>query len=224
MGEKISCVCNIPFFTGQLRCLMPALSQLWDWGESELDSQAEVHQLIQFRAAALVLVPAAGVALVHQLSQQPDGSIGLRVAHALKPQHPGRLAVHVVRTLPQLEVSHWGRETEQNMFIQNIDHLQFSMFFDEIDETQKHYKRIKRTGKCIKYLTSSLFFLVLIVLIINKVNINHNVILTHFTHQPMNLWTTNVLQCVNDLSFTDFVLVVFFFHFCSYCTYVFIYH
>lgn len=71
-----------------------------------LHSQTNVHQLIQFRAAALVQVSAAGVALVHQISQRLDGIGACRVAHFLKLQHPRSFAVHVLRSLVQLETCH----------------------------------------------------------------------------------------------------------------------
>lgn len=73
------------------------------------DSQACVHQLVQFLTAALVLLLAAGVALLHQETQLCDGSIRHRLAHIPEPQHPRRLTVHVPCPLPQLEVSHCGR-------------------------------------------------------------------------------------------------------------------
>lgn len=74
-----------------------------------LHSQTNVHQLIQFRAAALVQVSAAGVALVHQISQRPDAIGAGRVTRLLELQHARGFAVHVLRSLVQLETRHWGR-------------------------------------------------------------------------------------------------------------------
>lgn len=71
-----------------------------------LHSQTNVHQLIQFRAAALVQVSAAGMALVHQISQPLDGVGAGRVAHTLELQYPRSFAVHVLRSLVQLETRH----------------------------------------------------------------------------------------------------------------------
>lgn len=69
-------------------------------------SQTNIHQLIQFRAAALVLVPAAPVALAHQLSQRSDGIGASRLAHVLEAQHPRCFAVDVLRSLVKLETRH----------------------------------------------------------------------------------------------------------------------
>lgn len=68
--------------------------------------QTDVHQLIQFRAAALVQVSAACMALVHQVSQYLYGSGTFRVAHALKLQHARSFAVHMLGSLVQLETCH----------------------------------------------------------------------------------------------------------------------
>lgn len=71
--------------------------------------QADIHQLVQFRAAALIQVPAACMALVHQLSQQLNGVGRFRVTHSLKLQHPSCLTVHMLGSLVKLEVFHWGK-------------------------------------------------------------------------------------------------------------------
>lgn len=71
-----------------------------------LHSQTNVHQLIQFGAAALVQVSAACVALAHQISQRPDGISAGRLAHALEAQNPCSFAVDVLRSLVKLETRH----------------------------------------------------------------------------------------------------------------------
>lgn len=70
------------------------------------NSQANVHELIQFGAAALVQVSAARVALAHQISQRPDGVGACRLAHALEAQHPRSFAVDVLGSLVKLETGH----------------------------------------------------------------------------------------------------------------------
>lgn len=98
-GESNLCVSSTlyPLAAYDLCCVMRHFA---------LHSQTNVHQLIQFGAAALVQVSAAGMALVHQISQRLDGIGAGRVAHALKPQHPRSFAVHVLRSLVQLETRH----------------------------------------------------------------------------------------------------------------------
>lgn len=81
--------------------------------ETWLYSQTDVHQLIQFRAAALIQVSAAHVALVHQVSQSLYGFSSLRVAHALKAQDPRSFTVHMLGSLVQLEMRHLEREEAQ---------------------------------------------------------------------------------------------------------------
>lgn len=77
---------------------------------SPLRSPADIHQLVQLGAAALVHVPAASVALVHQLAQQLD-SIGRRFfTHLLKLQHTRGLAVHVLGPLVEFEGELWERK------------------------------------------------------------------------------------------------------------------
>ena len=51
-------------------------------------SQTNVDQLVQFRTAAFIQVSAAGVALLHQVSQERYGVSGLRITHTLETQDP----------------------------------------------------------------------------------------------------------------------------------------
>lgn len=69
-------------------------------------SPTDVHQLVQLGAATLVHVPAAHVALVHQLPQQLHRVARCLLAHLLKLQHARRLAEHVPGPLVQLEGGH----------------------------------------------------------------------------------------------------------------------
>lgn len=73
-------------------------------------SPADVHQLVQLGAAALVKVPAAHVALVHQLPQQLDRAVRCIVTDLLELQHPSSLAVHVLRPLVEFEDAHLGQK------------------------------------------------------------------------------------------------------------------
>lgn len=80
--------------------LQVSVVKLW------MDSQTNVHQLVQLRAATFIQVSAAGVALVHQVSQQLHRLGRFRITHALKLQHPRGLAVDVLGSLMQLKVRH----------------------------------------------------------------------------------------------------------------------
>lgn len=71
-------------------------------------SPADVHQLVQLRAATLVHVPAALVALVHQLPQQLDHVVRCFLTDLLKLEHSRSLAVHVLGPLVQFEDEHLG--------------------------------------------------------------------------------------------------------------------
>lgn len=68
--------------------------------------QTDVHQLIQFSAAALIQVSAACMALVHQVSQYLYGIGPFGVTHALKLQHTCSFAVHMLGSLVQFEMHH----------------------------------------------------------------------------------------------------------------------
>lgn len=121
--------------------------------KSDLHSQTKVHQLIQFRTAALVQVSAAGVALVHQLSQGPYGVGAFGAAHALKLPHPRSFTVHVFGTLVQLEMRHWKTwrlcqhvrnptPTDQS----NVEFLRYRQKYYSL-QTSNHYFNNKK-GIC----------------------------------------------------------------------------
>lgn len=96
-------------------------------------SQTDVHQLVQFRTAALVQVSAALVALVHQLTQHFHRVSRSGVAHALKPHHPRSFAVHVFGPLVELEVRHWLREAGLNIILSS--NLIVRKFYDLLKVT-----------------------------------------------------------------------------------------
>lgn len=73
-------------------------------------SPTDVHQLVQLRAATLIHVPAALVALVHQLPQQLDHVVRCFLADLLKLEHSRSLAVHMLSPLVQFEDEHLGRK------------------------------------------------------------------------------------------------------------------
>lgn len=85
-------------------------------------SPTDVHQLVQLRAATLIHVPAALVALVHQLPQQLDHVVRCFLADLLKLEHSRSLAVHVLSPLVQFEDEHLGRkgmETRKKSLLDN---------------------------------------------------------------------------------------------------------
>lgn len=69
-------------------------------------SQTDVHQLVQLRTAALVQVPTACMALVHQLSQLMYAPSRFGVTDLFKLLHTCRFTVHMLGTLVQLKVCH----------------------------------------------------------------------------------------------------------------------
>lgn len=75
-------------------------------GPHQAASPTDVHQLVQLRAAALIHVPAAHVALVHQLSQQLDHVFRCFFTYLLKLEHSRSLAVHMLCPLIEFEDKH----------------------------------------------------------------------------------------------------------------------
>lgn len=83
-------------------------------------SPTDVYQLVQLRAAALIQVPAAHVALVHELPQQLHCVVRCFFTDLLKLEHSRCLAEHMLCPLVQFEDEHLGRTGMGNK-IRNSD-------------------------------------------------------------------------------------------------------
>lgn len=97
-----------------------------------LYSQTDVHQLIQLRAAALIHVSAACMALVHQGSKQLYRFSRFRVTHTLKLLHPCSFPVHVLGSLVRLKMCYcergedvtYGNRCQVNVTLHTLQNLQ----------------------------------------------------------------------------------------------------